>query len=30
MIVGRPDTISFLVSGDMAGQLSETVQKLAN
>ena len=30
MILGRGGSISFLLLGDMAGQLSETLQKLAN
>jgi hypothetical protein len=30
MVVGRAGTISFLLPGDMLGQLSETLQKLAN
>jgi hypothetical protein len=30
MVVGRAGTISFLLAGDMAGLLSETLQKLAN
>ena len=30
MMVGRTGTISFLLPGDMPGQLSGTLQKLAN
>lgn len=30
MVVGRAGTINFLLPGDMPGQLSETLQKLAN
>jgi hypothetical protein len=30
MSVGRARTISFLLPGDMPGQLSDTLQKLAN
>lgn len=30
MVVGRAGTISFVLPGDIPGQLSETLQKLAN
>jgi hypothetical protein len=30
MVVGRAGTISFLLAGDLAGQLTEALQNLAN